>query len=65
VNLFDGMENFISDTEINIKHKMVCRMCFCIALGWVVGLVGGISVFFVMASIGSALTAGHFGRAPK
>jgi hypothetical protein len=26
------MENFISDTEINIKQKISCRMFFCIAL---------------------------------
>ncbi len=27
--------------------------------------VGGISGIWVMAGIGSALTAGHFGKAPK
>ncbi|AZD29615.1 hypothetical protein C4K23_2866 [Pseudomonas chlororaphis] len=26
------MENFICDTKINIKHKIMCRICFCIAL---------------------------------
>lgn len=26
------MENFICDTKINIKHKITCRICFCIAL---------------------------------
>ncbi|MDR6918257.1 hypothetical protein J2X66_005148 [Pseudomonas sp. 3296] len=41
MNLFDGMENFISDTEFNIKQKMVCRMCFCIALAWVVAFGRG------------------------
>jgi hypothetical protein len=49
VNLFDGMENFISDTEINIKHKISCRLFFCIALGC-------ISVSGVTAAYGCALT---------
>ncbi|AMW82941.1 hypothetical protein AK972_2141 [Pseudomonas yamanorum] len=29
-----GMENFISDTEINIKHKISCRYCFLYRFGW-------------------------------
>ena len=51
------MENFISDTEFNIKQKIQCRIIFCIALGgrgWVY-----ISVSSVTAAIGSALTASH------
>jgi hypothetical protein len=27
------MENFISDTKINIKHKILCSIYFCIAFG--------------------------------
>jgi hypothetical protein len=65
------MENFISDTEINIKHKITCRMCFCIALGWVVVLGWGLSVhirFFGnghlwLRSVGSPPSAIHAGPA--
>ncbi len=31
--MFEGMENFISDTEINIKHKITCRMFFLYRFG--------------------------------
>jgi hypothetical protein len=34
------MENFISDTEFNIKHKMTCRNCFLYRFGMNGGEVG-------------------------
>ncbi|WP_248914650.1 hypothetical protein, partial [Pseudomonas moorei] len=54
MNLFEGMENFISDTEINIKHKMMCRICFLYRFGgkaW----FWGVSISSVMAAGGFAL----------
>ena len=37
MNLFEGMENFISDTEIYIKQKMMCRICFLYRFGFFAG----------------------------
>jgi hypothetical protein len=48
------MENFISDTEINIKQKMMCRICFLYRFGgkaW----FWGVSISSVMAAGGFAL----------
>jgi hypothetical protein len=40
------MENFISDTEINIKHKMMCRICFLYRFGGGGLCFGGAIHFF-------------------
>ena len=59
MNLFEGMENFISDTEINIKQKMTCRICFLYRFGGGKLGFGGISISSVTAAGGFAVQANH------
>ena len=59
MNLFEGMENFISDTEINIKRKMMCRICFLYRFGGGKLGFGGISISSVTAAGGFAVQANH------
>ena len=59
MNLFEGMENFISDTEINIKLKMMCRICFLYRFGGGKLVFGGISISSVTAAGGFAVQANH------
>jgi hypothetical protein len=53
------MENFISDTEINIKQKMMCRICFLYRFGGGRLGFGGISISSVTAAGGFVLQANH------